>query len=93
VFDDSENGLHRPTVVHVDLVLTGPMEGLPVFHPLQPLEANAVFLEQGEILGWKVAPNDPHQSGGREEAGSHRRMACGTAQQAGIFRLGSLDGI
>ena len=61
------------------------MEGLPVFHPLQSLKTNTVLLEQREVFGRKVAPDDTQQASRCEEARSHGRMAGGAAQQARVF--------
>jgi hypothetical protein len=52
-----------------------------------------MLLEEADVLGGKIATDDTHQLGLGEETGRNGRMTGRTAQQEGVFRLGSLDGV
>ncbi|SRR6266704_163489 len=91
-FENAKLGEERATVVHVDLVLAGPMEGF-AGQNLEAFEVNAMAVIELDVSPGKIVADNANEFDGTEETGSHGGMAGGAAEEARVLAFGSFDGV
>jgi len=91
-FEHAQLGGESAAVVHVQFIFAGPMKRF-AGQLLQTLKINAVAVVELDVFLGEILADDADEFYGREKTRRHRRMAAGTAEQPGIFRVRSFDGV